>query len=79
VDGILQGQSRADADYFASIIDRPLTEAQQEALRAAVLKAYRWQYIVTGVQEPRFQQVLGSLIDAQQSARIGQALAPLLA
>lgn len=79
VDGILQGQSRADADYFASIVDRPLTEAQQEALRASVLKAYRWQYIVSGVQEPRFQQVLGSLVDAEQSARIGQALAPLLA
>jgi hypothetical protein len=79
VDGILQGQSRADADYFASIVDRPLTETQQEALRASVLKAYRWQYIASGVQEPRFQQVLGSLIDAEQSARIGQALAPLLA
>lgn len=79
VDGILQGQSRADADYFASIVDRPLTEAQQEALRASVLQAYRWQYIVSGVQEPRFQQVLGSLVDAEQSARIGQALAPLLA
>ena len=48
-------------------------------LYAAVLKAYRWQYIGSGVQEPRFQQVLGSLIDDAQAGRIAQALAPIVA
>jgi len=78
VDGILQVQSKADVDYFVSIVGRRLSDADVESLRAAVLKAYRWQYIGSGVQEPRFQQVLGSLIDEAQSARIGQALAPIL-
>ena len=45
---------------------------------AATLAAYRWQYIVSGVQEPRFQQVLGELTSDAQRARIGSALAPLL-
>ncbi|HEY0856844.1 MAG TPA: hypothetical protein VGE16_07295 [Albitalea sp.] len=42
-----------------------------------MLKAYRWQYIVSGVSEPRFQKVLFSLVDDAQGARIQQALAPL--
>jgi hypothetical protein len=43
----------------------------------AVLKAYRWQYIVSGVMEPRFQKTLFSLVDSQQAARIQSALVPL--
>jgi hypothetical protein len=48
-----------------------------EQVGALVLKAYRWQYIVSGVMEPRFQKLLFSLVDAEQSARIQNALAPL--
>jgi hypothetical protein len=43
-----------------------------------VLKAYRWQYIVSGVQEPRFAKLLGTLTDEAQGARIAAALAPIL-
>lgn len=42
-----------------------------------MLKAYRWQYIVSGATEPRFQNVLFGLIDAEQRQRIETALAPL--
>jgi hypothetical protein len=42
-----------------------------------VLGAYRWQYIVSGVQG-RFSEVLGRVINAAQSERIGQALAPIM-
>jgi len=38
--------------------DAKLTPAQQELVRALMLKAHRWQYIVTGVQHPYFQRVL---------------------
>ena len=77
VDGILQAQAEADASYFVSIVDRPCTEDEAERIRAGILKAYRWQYIVSGVMEPRFQKVLFSLVDPDQAARIEQALAPL--
>ena len=43
-----------------------------------MLKAYRWQYIVSGVMEPRFQKVLGELITPAQMQRIQAALAPLM-
>jgi hypothetical protein len=31
-------------------------------------KAYRWQYIVSGVQDERFQKILGGLISRRCSA-----------
>jgi hypothetical protein len=43
------------------------------------LDAYRWQFIVSGVKEPRFVQVLSQLISADQGNRINAALAPLMA
>ncbi len=43
-----------------------------------MLAAYRWQYIVSGVQEPRFTAILGAMITEEQGARIGAALAPIL-
>jgi hypothetical protein len=51
VDGILQAQSAADADYFLGICDRTLSDVEQVQVKNAVLKAYRWQYIVSGVRE----------------------------
>jgi hypothetical protein len=43
-----------------------------------MLKAYRWQYIVSGVQDERFQRLLGGMINAEQMKRIGAALAPVV-
>jgi hypothetical protein len=79
VDGILQAQARADADYFALIVPRAQNAAERELLAAETLAAYRWQYIVSGVQGPRFQKVLGELVTPAQMQRIGTALAPLMA
>jgi hypothetical protein len=78
VDGILQVQSIADVAYFVEIAGRRFTAEERRALDLGVLKAYRWQYIGSGVQHPHFQKVLGELIDARQAERIGAALAPIL-
>jgi hypothetical protein len=78
VDGLLQVQAGADADYFLKICDRSFTEQEQARVRAGVLKAYRWQYIVSGVEDPRFMDILGSMITPEQANRIGQALAPIV-
>ena len=79
VDGILQAQSAADAEYFMGMCRKPFSPAQAERVRAQVLKAYRWQYIVTGVQHPHFQRVLGELTTEAQRGRIAAALGPILA
>jgi hypothetical protein len=77
VDGILQAQASSDADYFTANTSTRFADAQREAIAATVLKAYRWQYVVSGVMEPRFRKVLFSLLDEAQAARIQNALAPL--
>jgi hypothetical protein len=79
VDGILQMQAAADADYFLAVCGRSMSQQDAGRVRAGVLGAYRWQYIVSGVREPRFARILGSLITPAQGTRIGEALAPLMA
>ena len=77
VDGILQAQAPADADYFVTISGKVFSAEQQRAIHEKVLKAYRWQYIVSGMLEPRFQKTLFGLVNAAQRARIESAFVPL--
>lgn len=79
LDGILQGQAAADAGYFVRNCNRTFSALQQDMIHHTVLKAYRWQYIVSGVQIERFQKELARKINAQQLERIQTALAPLIA
>jgi hypothetical protein len=77
VDGILRGQAKADADYFANTCGRTVQQAEAGAIEAAFLEAYRWQYIHSGAQHPQFGKVLSSLITEEQGRRIQSALATL--
>ena len=79
VDDIVQMQAQADADYFVMRAGRTFSSAEETTLRDVLLKAYRWQYVVSGVQEPRFGEVLKALVTPAQMERIGKALAPILA
>ena len=78
VDGILKLQAKADVDYFMDVCGAGLYEENEIRLRRGTLAAYRWQYILSGVQLPRFQEILGSLITPTQFSRISEALAPLM-
>ena len=78
IDGILQQQAAADARYFVDTSPQALTPAQDGRVAAGLLDAYRWQYIVSGVQDARYLDLLGSMIDAAQGARINAALAPIV-
>jgi DNA-binding Lrp family transcriptional regulator len=78
VDGLLQSQARADADYFVKVCGRMLSPEEVEQIRAVVLAAYRWQYIVSGMREPRFSAILASMITENQATRIADALAPIM-
>jgi hypothetical protein len=78
VDGILQGQAADDAHYFASTSGRSLSPDELNKLEAGLLRAYRWQYILSGAQHPHFIKVLTSLITDAQTERIQSALATLM-
>lgn len=77
VDGLLQGQARADVEYFRQNAAGRFGEAQVKELEAGVLRAYRWQYILSGAQHPRFMKLLGGMITPAQLERIGKALEPI--
>lgn len=77
VDGILQAQASADADYFLNIVGRELSAAGGAGVRDGVLRAYRWQYIFSGVEQTRFVEILDSLVTPDQGRRIRAALATL--
>jgi hypothetical protein len=78
VDGILQAQVVSDADCFVRVCGRALSAAEIAAIRSTFLRAYRYQYIGSGVADEKFQRILAGMIDAEHSAKIGAALGPIL-
>lgn len=78
VDGILQVQAAADTDYFLRVCGRAFSKTEADRIKKTMLAAYRWQYIVSGVQDERFQKILGGMVSEAQMQRIGTALAPLM-
>jgi len=79
VDSLLQAQSKADVRYLCHVSETRFTGAQVAELEAGVLKAYRWQYIGSGAQHPRFTKLLTGMITQAQAERVTRALAPIMA
>jgi hypothetical protein len=77
IDGILQAQAKADAGYFAATCGRAAGESESRTIEGAFLKAYRWQYIHSGAQQPHFGKVLTRLTTEAQRQRIQAALGTL--
>jgi hypothetical protein len=78
VDGILQAQAESDANYFIANSETTFNEQQTTKIHTTILRAYRWQYIVSGVQIERFQKALSQKLNEQQLGRIFAALGPLI-
>lgn len=78
VDGILQMQSEADHEYFVRAAQRRFEAEEVTRIKALILAAYRYQYIVSGIRSDRFTSILFELITPAQKSRILAALSPLL-
>jgi hypothetical protein len=78
VDGIVRAQAAVDCAYLLRLCERNFSEAQQRAIGDQIVKAYRWQYIVSGVKHRHFGRVLGELTTPQQMHRILLALGPIM-
>ena len=77
VDGILKAQAASDTAYFVAKCGRAVAAEEAQAIEAAFLAAYRWQYIHSGARHPYFGKVLSGLITDSQSRRIEAALATM--
>ncbi|HEU5135424.1 MAG TPA: diiron oxygenase [Steroidobacteraceae bacterium] len=78
VDGILQSQSAADAEYFLHNASRQYSRNEIADIGSVVLGAYRWQYIISGVRHPHFGRLLTSMTTPAQMSRVQAALAPIM-
>ena len=76
-DGVLKQQAHDDADYFLELCTKPMSPEHRARVRSTMLRAYRWQYILSGAKDERYTTILGSMITERQAARIVDALAPL--
>ena len=74
VDGILQAQSSADAEYFGMTCGRALGAGEFAAVKDGFLAAYRYQYILSGAEHPHFLDVLSGLVTKEQARRIVAAV-----
>jgi hypothetical protein len=70
-------QADADARYFADICGSWLAPSELAEVGDAVCGAYRWQYIVSGIDEQRFAAVLRTMISENQGERIQGVLASI--
>lgn len=78
IDAILQAQSAADADYFMRNVSPAFAVDETAQIKACVLSAYRWQYIISGVQHRHFGRLLTRMTTPAQMSRIQAALAPVM-
>lgn len=78
VDDILRAQADADAAYFLSGCARPFGRRQRDRVAGVLRGAYRWQYIVSGVQHPRFERLLAEMTTPGQQRRLAAALEPIV-
>ena len=78
VDDLLQAQRNYDVEYFLKVCNPSFSGSEIEQLNDGLLKAYRWQYIFSGVEHVRFQGLLGKLTTDEQRERLGAALSPHL-
>ena len=74
---MLQRQAAADAQYFFKTVNRPLPPLDAGRVQATFVRAYRWQYVLAGVQHERFADLLAELTSDEQGARIAAGLLPL--
>ncbi|MEH6593307.1 MAG: diiron oxygenase [Halioglobus sp.] len=78
VDGILQSQAQADTRYFLENCEANLDQTEIDTIGDTMLRAYRWQYIVSGVQVERFQSALMEKLTTVQIEKVLGALQPLI-
>jgi hypothetical protein len=78
VDGILRVQAAADADYFIAEVGRSFNDLERSRIHDTMLRAYRYQYIGSGIEMTRFPEILFGMVSQADAARIQTALGPLL-
>jgi len=61
VDGLLSQQAGLDVDSLEKAIGRKLSEKDRAEVKRQAHRAYRWTFLVSGLEHPKFVQIVGEL------------------
>ena len=77
VDGLLAQQLELDIDALERSIGRVLTDRDRDEIRTAQQRAYRWTFLVSGLEHPKFVGIVEHLtnVGSKKIAAAAQALA----
>ena len=77
VDGLLADQVEMDIDALQNVAERQFTEAERDEIRSHQRRAYRWTFLVSGLEHPTFMRIVEELTPAgsEKIAAAAQALA----
>ena len=78
VDGLLGQQIELDIDALQQAAGRTFTDAEQDEIRTHQRRAYRWTFLVSGLQHPNFVRIVEQLTDTG-TAKIAAAAEALSA
>lgn len=78
VDGMLGQQVEMDIESLETACACSFSTAEKEEIRNALRKSYRWTFLVSGLEHPKFQQIVSELT-AKGSEKIAGAAKALAA
>jgi hypothetical protein len=64
VDGLLSDQIELDIEALQAATSRTFSEAERDEIRAHQRRAYRWTFLVSGLQHPTFVRIVDEISDA---------------
>src|SRR5262249_28544591 len=61
IDGLLAQQADLDLESLARVLGRPFTTEEKAEIRRHTLRAYRWTFLVSGLEHPSFVEIVSQL------------------
>ena len=78
IDGLLEQQIGLNIEALETVTGRTFTEAEKEEITTETQRAWRWTFLVSGLQHPNIVKAIGELT-TEGSAKIEGAAAALSA
>jgi hypothetical protein len=77
IDGLLAQQVDMDIEALERTTGRAFSEGERDEIRSHQRRAYRWTFLVSGLEHPNFVQIVNELTDAggEKIAEAANALA----
>ena len=67
---VISKQADYDTDFFARTRETPTSDDELKAIFNTIKSAYVWQYMLSGIEHPRFLNLLTSMITPEQGERL---------